>query len=331
MRRVIFCVLIFLVVCIIGINIAYAQSGLKMFTSGYVRDKDTNKPIVGAEVVLINENTDEIFHGLSDEHGFYEIGFLEPGEYHFSIGPEEGSGIFIGVAGENSMDSYKLKIVEGKNAFLNFFLGKSDHIYFNREDTKAGIINFTMAYTDIDAEFTNKSDTFVHDTSQNETPNQFTFSYYIRNEWIYDLFNGDGKYYFQYEGKYHAKCTNRLCYYEARGFLVGQIWMHTTEWYKQKRPNDDKLECFIGCLRDHENLHKEDSITIGRDLFRREVIDKSKLDICCKHKDCGDNIIKYLEKWKELCYDYMREGGPSEQRAIQAQNSCDSKCRGGNI
>ena len=72
-------------------NTAFAQSGLKMFTAGYVKDKDTNKPIVGAEVVLINEKNDEIFRGLSNEQGFYEIGFLEPGEYHFSIGPEEGS------------------------------------------------------------------------------------------------------------------------------------------------------------------------------------------------------------------------------------------------
>lgn len=324
MRSLIFKILISLAVCIISINNAFAQSGLKMFTSGYVRDKDTIIPIVGAEVVLINEKNDEIFRGLSNEKGFYEIGFLEPGEYQFSIGPVEGSGIFIGVAGENSMDYYKLQIVEGKNVFLNFFLGKSDHIYFKREDTKAGIINFTMAYADIDAE------TFFHDTSQNETLNQFNFLCAIKNERISDSFTEDGKYDYLYTYRYYAECKNRLCYYEARGFLVGQVWMHTTEWYKQKRPNDDKLECFIECLRLHENIHKDDSIKIGSDLFKREVIDKSKLDTCCKYKDCQSKIIKYLNKWRELCYDYMRKGGPSEQSATQAQNNCDSKCLGGN-
>ena len=325
MKRIILYVLISLVVCII--NTAFAQSGLKMFTSGYVRDKDTNKPIVGAEVVLINENNDEIFRGLSNEQGFYEIGFLGPGEYHFSIGPVEGSGIFIGVAGENSMDYYKLKIVEGKNVFLNFFLGKSDHIYFKREDTKAGIINFTMAYADIDIEAG-----LIKDTMES-SQNQFNFYYFIGEEWIDDIFPGDGHYYYSFKGKYEAmdqKCDKGFCNYKAIGVLYGIVYMHTDDWYKDKNPTypSDNLKCLINCLRIHENIHKDDSIRIGQEFLDTEVVKKSGMDPCCKNSDCLKKIIIHLERWKKLCNDFMRENGPSEMNAKEAQKKCEdeNKC-----
>jgi hypothetical protein len=120
----------------------FAQSGLQMSVSGRFRDINTNIPLPDVEIRIVkfkkNSKTDvsDIYTATSDKKGFFKIRYLEPGNYMFWIKiPKIGT---IGLIGDNYGKFSEFEIKEGKNIYLNIFLGANYYPGYEKKITHGG-------------------------------------------------------------------------------------------------------------------------------------------------------------------------------------------------
>lgn len=137
---------------IIGSNFhIFAQSGLQMSVSGRFRDINTNIPLPGLEITLVkfkkNNDTEvsDIYIATSDKKGFFKIRYLKPGNYMFWIKiPKIGT---IGLIGAGYGKFSEFEIQEGKNIFLDIFLGANYYPSYEKKITHGGSkIELKMLY-----------------------------------------------------------------------------------------------------------------------------------------------------------------------------------------
>ena len=141
-KKICYLVLIFLFLIIGSHFHVFAQIGLQMSVSGRFRDINTNTPLPDVEIRIMkfkkNSKTDvsDIYTVTSDKKGFFKIRYLEPGNYMFLIKiPKIGT---IGMAGAGYGKFSEFEIQEGKNMFLDIFLGANYAPGYEKKITHGG-------------------------------------------------------------------------------------------------------------------------------------------------------------------------------------------------
>jgi hypothetical protein len=128
--------------------IIFAQSGLEMSVSGLVRDVNSNMPIPGVEINIFKLEKDsisDIFIGTSDKNGFFKIRYLKSGNYIFRIKlPGIGT---LGATVFEKENFNKFEVQDGRNLYLNIFLGENYIPTFEKNvSLSGGIINIKILY-----------------------------------------------------------------------------------------------------------------------------------------------------------------------------------------
>jgi len=317
----------------------YAQSGLQMSVSGYIRDVNSNVPIPGVEVLIFNlkqESGIRVYKGTSGANGFYKVRFLDAGEYQFSIN-NPGIGIIhieSIVQGGEVGNPYSFEITEGVNTTLNIFLGENNFPYIKVDTSEySGEINFTMLYMNRQIERRSKLSstpviskeceglTWLFKTEETEVPDDVLLSYPPPKDAI-DF----GVFKIQYNFlPYGYSCENEKCKFSNLRLEVDTcILIHSVNFYMEKyKFAKDCAECFRKCTLDHENFHADSYFSIACEEWINFL---NKLDSihCCEGKDCTD---KFYEYYLEFRTNISNKSNKQHKDVLDDQDKeCEDKC-----
>ena len=326
--------LFWVLLVIIFLNIGsmnFSQSGLLMSVYGHVIDLNTNEPLTNTVVRIFQTENDkslEAYEGVSDSTGFFEVRYLEPGEYRFFIETPDLGAIYIGNIGTyikgNSIistapinDPYSFEIEDGKNLNLNIYLKDNSFPKVERKDSKIpNSIDFFMYYisnkTESKAMAVSKSGQLAnenscpgfnfYETTMNQVPD---------NERI--LLNGEECIaLFGWQVNLTGviipcRCRNNKCEYDtnnARGNFYNQIQFHSPEWIKVTWRTHKNLElsdrcssCINQSFVEHEKYHARLAPDIVNEEYCNLLERIKNLDICCQ--DVNVCISRRQQLWDE--------------------------------
>jgi hypothetical protein len=344
----------------------FAQSGLEMSVSGFVRDVNSNAPIPGVEVIifrLVQNSITDIFRGISNENGFYTVRYLETGDYEFYLDiPDEG---LIYVFRNHSSDQRIMNLIsikDGININLDIFLGVDDEEIEYRDDSLDGTrICYNLIYKKF--EEIQKSETTV-----NYNESQTQSSKIVEHNGLTIIFGApevipddqplpgtsdpdaqgicdpssirlDYKQIMPFCDRRtvpeRKKCDfdhkpKSKIIFEIKIFSKERMKMFYVNKYSNMCNNNDFTDSFIQCQHDclikHEQTHQELGANILMN-FWDELWIKYKSTSCSCTKDCTDIINKLFVNFLKSFED---EYNKTEDNADEAQCECvtdkDSGC-----
>jgi hypothetical protein len=324
-------------------TIIFAQSGLKMSVSGYVRDVNTDIPIPGVEVLLFDmkqANGIKVYSGTSNSVGFYKIRYLAAGEYEFSvINPAIG---FIHIEtitqGGEHINPYSFKIEEGINKILNVYMGEYDYPLI-KTSTSLDLtrIDFTMLYVkrqvqsrsaiaDASAVIYKECNglTWIFNTDVIEIEDDEYIIYPPPKDAV-DFGGFAREYQFQ---KFKAECKDDLCEYPDFKLIVDScIVIHKTSFYEKIFNLPAKCAaCYQQCTLNHENAHVNSFFPIACEEWIN-FLDKFDTLPCCKNGDCKDQFYEHYGKFiKNINSKVNEEHKVLVVKDKECRASCLKKC-----
>ena len=325
---------------------AFAQSGLKMSVSGFVRDVDVDVPIPGIEVVIFkveNGIIADVFKGTSDRDGFYKVRYLAAGNYRFSVTMPTIGMIYIGMITSNGKTYnhlYELKIRDGQNIRLDILMGENPYPSLKRNISLDGsTITFVMKLPkakllkkalsrnllkDLDEscpgltvtgpeiyEVSDDEDlVFEEDDPEDKKDIEFGKFSYILARYQPDV-----------------ECIKESCIFSNFRLDVETcILLHSVNFYKEHfNTNDDVYAaCLRECTKIHEFAHSDSFFPVLCNLWKQLLNDLKILDCCGNNTDaCRDGFIKRFEIFKLALKDELE---PTEDEAAQDTKSCENTC-----
>jgi hypothetical protein len=252
--------------------IIFAQSGLKMSVSGYVREVNTNIPISGVEVLLFDMEQDngiKVFRGTSNSVGFYKIRYLAAGEYEFSvINPSIGLiHIETITQGGEHRNPYLFEIEVGINKTLNVYMGEYDYPLIKTSTSPdLSKIDFTMLYVKRQVQSRSAKAaassviykecdglTWIFNTDVREIEDDEYIKYPPPKDGV-DFGGFTLQYDFQ---EYTYQCKDDLCKYSDFKLIVDScIVIHKPSFYEKVLNLPAKCAaCYQQCTLNHENAH----------------------------------------------------------------------------
>lgn len=328
---------ILLILLIVSSFLVFAQSGLEMSVSGFVRDVDSNAPIPGIEVIIFkveNGNITDLFRATSNRNGFYKVRFLKAGQYRFAISLHRTRMILmemISNGGSDISDIYKFEIKEGKNIYLKIFLGESNLPKIRKEISIDGSeINFTMIYRKKLQEISKfKSEdekkvcdglTIVGPNIQ-EVPDDYIIGYPEPDKDEIKF----GSFWYDYNLiAEEAECKDLKCEFSKIEVYVDTcIFIHSVKFFEEKyKTTEDCAKCFRKCTLVHENSHSFDFFSIACEEWLK-FLNELNLINCCNNVEC---INEYYKKILEMHGRVKKAMKGTEDRAEEEEKKCESKC-----
>jgi hypothetical protein len=343
-KKICYLVLIFLFLIIGSDFHIFAQSGLQMSVSGYVRDVNSNMPIAGLEVLIFNleqESRIKVFKGTTNVNGFYKVRFLNAGKYQFSINKPKIGIIHIDAIAQGGEvgNPYSFEIIEGVNKRLNIFMGENNFPYIKVDTSEySGEINFTMLYMKRQVEIksirssapviTKECDglTWIFKTEEIEVPDDYQLIYPPPKDGSTDF----GSFHFQYNFfTFEYSCENDKCKYtDFRLEVDSCILVQSVNFYMEKyKFTEDCAKCFRKCTLYHENAHANSFFPIACEEWIN-FLNKFDSIPCCKDKDCTDTFYEYLSEFKKKIKSELEK----EHDTLKVKDrECQSKCLKGCI
>jgi hypothetical protein len=299
----------------------FAQSGLEMSVSGFVRDVDSNAPIPGIEVVIFkveNEVITDVYNGTSDTNGFYKVRYLAAGNYRFSVTMPTIGMIHIGMItsnGKTYSHLYELKIRDGQNIRLDIIMGENPYPSLKRKISLDGsTITFEMNFPKTKLLKKAMARNLLKDLEEScqgltvTGPEIYPVSDDVDLVWEEDdpedkkdVEFGTFRYIL---ARYmpNANCENEKCiFYNFRVDVETCILIHSVNFFKEHfNTNDDEYAaCLRECTKIHEFAHSDAFFPIACDLWKHLLNDLKILTCCGKNiETCLDGFDKRYEIFK---------------------------------
>jgi hypothetical protein len=324
----------------------FAQSGLEMSVSGFVRDIDGDVPIPGIEVVIFKAENGiiaDVFRGTSDRNGFYKVRYLAAGNYRFSVTMPTIGMIHIGMItsnGKTYSHLYELKIRDGQNIRLDIFMGENPYpslkrnisldgstITFVMKFPKAKLLKKAMARnllksTEESCEGLTVTGPEIYEVSDDEDLAVEEDDPEDKRDVEFGAFR-----YIKALYKPKAECKEESCIFSnARLDIETCILIHSMNFYKEHfHTNDDEYAaCLRECTKIHEFAHSDAFFPIACDLWKHLLNDLKILTCCDKNTEmCLAGFDKRYEIFELDLSDQMLL---TEDEAEHDTKSCEKTC-----
>ncbi|UCH93738.1 MAG: carboxypeptidase regulatory-like domain-containing protein [Candidatus Aminicenantes bacterium] len=329
---------------------AFAQSGLEMSVSGFVRDINSNLPIPGVQIIIVRSeqgSLTDIFIETSDKNGFFKVRYLQAGNYIFRLKSPEN--MILGSTLEpKNFD--KLVIKEGMNVNLNVFLGESEISSFEKSVSMDGariifnILYDKTLYQEIEAlkkegKF-ELSDKALDTTGYGEL--KILGPYPIEVEDDYIIIDSDGdkcdsaiEYGFPKIDYYEIICNKDepggTCYcsfISLKCYIVTKLYIHKRTYWEKRYPNANKncIDCIMDCVLLHEWTHKElmDEFIQNKWNSLKNRLKEGITDYCCDNDKVCKLVCrqKLLKVQLELYKAYIDYAPKTENEAMEKYRKC---------
>jgi hypothetical protein len=329
-----------LLILLIGSSFTvFAQTGLEMSVSGFVRDVYTNIPIAGVEVLLFDmehANGIKVYRGTSNSVGFYKIRYLAAGEYEFSfINPAVGLiHIETIIQGGEYRNPYSFEIEVGINKNLNVYMGEYDYPLIKMSTSPdLSTIDFTMLYVKRQVQIRSEKAasssviykecdglTWIFNTDVREIEDDEYIKYPPPKDAI-DF----GGFTFQYDfQEYTYECKDDLCKYSDFKLIVDScIVIHKPSFYEKVYNLPAKCaSCYQQCTLNHENAHVNSFFPVACEEWIN-FLNKFDTLPCCKNKDCKDQFYEHLAEFRKNVKNRLNE----EHKVLDIKDKeCQSSC-----